>query len=59
MNLPIPEYLNKNIFRQKINVNNSSRLLYESLTAVEIEEIRSKSEVDVSIYDYIKNYKDS
>ena len=59
MNLPIPEYLNKDIFRQKINVNNSSKLLYESLTAEEIEEIRSKSEVDVSIYDYIKNYKDS
>ena len=54
MNLPIPEYLNKNIFRQKINVNNSSRLLYESLTAEEVEAIRSISDIDEYIYNYAK-----
>lgn len=54
MNLPIPEYLNKDIFRQKINVNNSSRLLYESLTAEEVEAIRSISDIDEYIYNYAK-----
>ena len=59
MDLPVPDYLKKNMFRQKVNVNNSSRLLYESLTAEELEEIRSKSEVDGAIYDYIRDYRDS
>ena len=59
MDLPVPDYLKKDMFRQKVNVNNSSRLLYESLTAEELEEIRSKSEVDGAIYDYIRDYRDS
>ena len=59
MDLPVPDYLKKDMFRQKVNVNNSSRLLYESLTAEEMEEIRSKSEVDGAIYDYIRDYRDS
>ena len=59
MDLPVPDYLKKDMFRQKVNVNNSSRLLYESLTTEELEEIRSKSEVDGAIYDYIRDYRDS
>lgn len=54
MDLPVPSHLEKDNVNHKINVNNSSRLLYESLTAEELELIRSKCYIDYSVYDYAK-----
>ena len=54
MDLPVPSYLEKDRVNHKINVNNSSRLLYESLTAEEVEAIRSISDIDEYIYNYAK-----
>ena len=59
MDLPVPDYLYKDLFRQKVNVNNSSRLLYESLNTEEIEHILSRSDVDGPIYEYVRDYKSS
>lgn len=59
MDLPVPDYLYKDLFRQKVNVNNSSRLLYESLSTEEIEHILSRSDVDGPIYEYVRDYKSS
>jgi hypothetical protein len=54
MDLPVPSYLEKDKVNHKINVNNSSRLLYESLTAEEVEAIRSISDIDEYVYNYAK-----
>lgn len=54
MDLPVPSHLEKGKVNHKINVNNSSRLLYESLTAEEVEAIRSISDIDEYIYNYAK-----
>jgi len=54
MDLPVPSYLEKDRVNRKINVNNSSRLLYESLTAEEIEAIRSICNIDDYVYNYAK-----
>lgn len=54
MDLPVPSYLEKDKVNHKINVNNSSRLLYESLTAEEVEAIRSICDIDEYVYNYAK-----
>jgi len=54
MDLPVPSYLEKDKVNHKINVNNSSRLLYESLTTEEVEAIRSICSTDEYVYNYAK-----